>query len=222
MPFRDDLVQRTIQQITQTLAYLLGARDQASFERLMEVVDETYREQVGLRRQLMRHLDGDQLLDILSSAGHLDRERAFLVAELLRAEAEGLAARNRPVHPELRLKALDLTLAAALAGLDVDELPERVVEHQEALEEIELPEGTLWRLFHYRVARGGYAGAEDLLFEAIERFGPHGEAARQGRAFYRALHARSDRELRRGGLPRSEVREGEAELERTLRGLEAG
>lgn len=217
MPFRDDLVQRTIQQISQILAYLLGQRDQDSFERLIDVLDEVYGEQLGLRRDLMHHLDRESLLDILSSAGHLDRERAFMVAELLRAEAVGLAVRNRPVHPELRWKALDLTLAAALEGLDVEEVPERVAEHLEALGDTELPEATLWRLFGYRVAQGGYAGAEDLLFEALDRFGVDAEAARRGRAFYGELRRRKDGDLRRGGLPRPEVQEGAAELERRLR-----
>ncbi|MDZ7801707.1 MAG: DUF6483 family protein [Trueperaceae bacterium] len=219
MPIRDDLVLRTIRQISQILAYLMGQRDQATFERLIRELDQVYRDQLGVPRSLMHDLDGESLIEILSSTGRLDCERAFLLSELLRAEAIGMAARDRPVPPELRVKALNLALAAAAEGSDIEELPERINEHQEALDGVDLPEPTLWRLFDYRVQRGGYAGAEDLLFEALDRFGAGPTARDRGRAFYRDLRSQRDGALREGGLPREELEEGAAALEARLRAV---
>ena len=213
MPIRDDLVLRTIRQIAHVLAHLLGKRDQDAFERLLLELDAVYEGQLGMRRSLLHDLEGESLIAILSSTGTLDRDRAFLLSELLRAEAIGLATRDRPVPPELRLKALNLALAAADEDLDAEELPDRIVEHQEALAGADLPEPTLWRLFDHRVRRGGFAGAEDLLFEALDRFGAEPDRITRGRAFYRDLRTRTDAALGRGGLPREEIEEGAAALE---------
>ncbi|MEX2502554.1 MAG: DUF6483 family protein [Trueperaceae bacterium] len=220
MPIHNDLVLRTIQQISQILAHLLNQRDQATFERLTQELDQIYRNQLGVPRSLMHDLDGESLIEILSSTGRLDHERAFLLSEMLRAEALGLDARDRPVPPELRIKALNLVLAAAADGSDVEELPDRIVEHQQALDGVDLPEPTVWRLFDHRFRIGGFAGAEDLLFEALDRFGVGPEALERGRAFYGDLRDRTDAALRRGGLPRDEIEEGEATMEE--RGAAAG
>lgn len=213
MPIHNDLVLRTIRQISQILAHLLGQRDQATFERLTQELDQVYRNQLGVPRSLIHDLDGESLIEILSNTGRLDHERAFLLSEMLRAEAIGLDARARPVPPELRIKALNLALAAAAAGSDVEELPDRIVEHQRALAGVDLPEPTLWRLFDHRLHGGAFAGAEDLLFEALDRFEAGPELLQRGRAFYQDLRSRTDAALRRGGLPRDEIEEGEAALE---------
>ncbi len=216
MPLRDDYIQRTIEQIAQVLRYLLGQRDERAFEQLMQELDGAYDERLGSSRRLIRRLGSEELLATLSTTGQLDRERAYLMGVLLAVEAQALEARNRPVPPALRQKALDLLLAAAAEGLDVDELDGRILDLQHALRDVLLPEATLWRVFEYRVRRGGYAGAEDLLFEILERFGDDSTRRERARGYYAWLDRRSDAELERGGLPRPEVREGRAALEALL------
>lgn len=216
MPLRDDYIQRTIEQVVHVLRYLLGQRDERAFEQMMAELDAAYDERLGSSRALMRSLPTEELLATLSSTGRLDRERAYLIGVLFDVEARALAARDRPAPPELRLKALDLVLEAANDGLDLDEVPERVTGLQHELRAYALPEATLWRLLKYRLDRGGYGGAEDLLFEIVERFGSSELRAARGRDLYRWLDERSDAELERGGLPRPEVREGRAAFEATI------
>ncbi len=103
------------------------------------------------------------------------------------------------VPPELQLKALDLFLEARLEGLDLDDLPEQIGELQAALAEFSLPQATLLRLFECRRLQGGFVGAEDALYELLERFGAGDEMASRGRAFYRDLAQLSGPKLRAGG-----------------------
>lgn len=225
MPLKDDLIERTIEGLVASLRALLGGRDPQAFDAVMTEIEEAYRRHTGAGRALMHHLSSDDLLEILSSAGHVDREKAYLIAWLLHAEARALERSRTAVPPGLNTKALDLFVEAALAGLAPDEVAEPVAELQAALVGQDLPTATLERLFDYRVLRGGYAGAEDLLFELLDRL--DGLAARErlaarGRAFYRELDGLSDRQLREGGLPRVEVAEGRAAFEAGLQRVRGG
>ena len=216
MPIRDDLIQRTIEQIAEVIAYMLGQHDQAAFDEAAATIERAYREHTGSGRALMTRLGSDDLITILSTAGHFDKEKGYLVASLLWAEAQLLAVRHMAVPPELHLKALDLFLESGLEGLVMDDLNGHIVDLQVELEPFALPEATLWRLFEHRVGRGGYLGAEDLLYELLERFGSSEALASRGRAFYRELAAASDSKLRDGGLSREGVEIGSEEFEVAL------
>lgn len=220
MPIRDDMIQRTIEQIAQVIAYMLGKRDQTAFDEAAAAIDGAYQEHTGSGRALMQRLGSDDLVTILSTAGHFDREKGYLVASLLRAEGQLLAARQMAVPPELSLKSLDLFLESSLAGLVMDDLNDNIVDLQIALADFSLPERTLWRLFEYRQDRGGYIGSEDLLFELLERFGSGSEIASRGRRFYRELAELDLRSLERGGLTPEGVAIGAEEFEAAL--AEAG
>jgi hypothetical protein len=216
MPIRDDFIQRTIEQIAEVIAYMLGTRDQSAFDEAATFIEEAYREHTGSGRALMTKLTSDDLITILSTAGHFDKEKGYLVASLLWAEAQMLTARSMAVPPDLHLKALDLFLESSLEGLVMDDLNDNIVDLQVALEGFLLPEVTLWRLFDHRVKRGGYLGAEDLLFELLERFGPSEALTSRGRAFYRELAEVPEPKLRAGGLDHDGVGVGSEEFEMAL------
>ena len=216
MPIRDDMIQRTIEQIAQVIAYMLGQRDQTAFDQAASAIEAAYQAHTGSGRALMTQLGSDDLVAILSTAGHFDKEKGYLVASLLWAETQLLAARHMAVSPDLHLKALDLFLESSLEGLVMDDLNDNIVDLQAALSAYTLPEKTLWRLFDHRTRRGGYIGAEDLLFELLERIGPNDELVSRGRGFYRELAGVSDRKLQRGGLSREGVEIGVEEFEVAL------
>ncbi len=216
MPLRDDMIQRTIEQIVQVIAWVMGQRDEKAYAEAVEVIEAAYREHTGSGRELLTHLSSDDLIGILSTAGRFDREKGYLIATLLRAETTLLEVRHMAVPPELQLKALDLFLEVRLEGLDLDDLPEQIGELQAALAEFSLPQATLLRLFEYRRLQGGFVGAEDALYELLERFGADDEMASRGRAFYRDLAQLSGPKLRAGGLSPEGVEVGRDEFERAL------
>ncbi len=244
MPIRDDLILRMLDQIGEVVASVLSGRGPSSVQRAEEELASAYVELTGSSRALVARLGSEQILAILGAPARFNRERGYVLARLLEADAE-LAEANAPgpgsaaeagdgmgrwdearAHVEdRRLKALDLYLEAARAGLDEEDLDERIERLEVALAQVALPEPSHWRVFEHAAASGRFADAEDLLFEAVDRFGRGADTAARGRAFYRELETRSDAELEAGALPRAEVSEGraafEAELGRAL-GEEAG
>jgi hypothetical protein len=214
VPLKDDLIQRTIEQLDDTLreAVRLGA---GAYEAAILEIDAMYKRHLGGTRQLVHSLASEQLLEILSSAGPLDHEKTYLIASLLRAEAELIETQQ--LAARLRCKALDLFLEAEVAGLSLEGGTARIGELQSALAGRDLPAATLWRLFDFQKLQERYAGAEDVLFELLERFGSTADLIQRGRAFYQELLGLSDEVLEAGGLPRDEVEEGLQMLQEQLK-----
>ncbi len=87
--FREGYVERTIQQLRQTFARLLGKVDRAEAPALLDArLDDLYRDHLGLSRQVLGSLDA-------ASQARLLRERAPIAVELLRGEQALLAAAGR-------------------------------------------------------------------------------------------------------------------------------
>ena len=221
VPLKDDLIQRTLEQLAEVVRALGGLGDPNGVARVEATLQEAYREHTGADAALFRSLPSDQLLSVLSSAGVLDREKSFLLATLFGAEAALARAKGERAPVALQLKAFDLYLEAALAELDAEELDTNIAETRLELADFVLPEATQWRVLEYDTLRGRYADAEDGLFALLETFGPSDPLKARGRAFYRALQAKPDAALNAGGLPRTEVDEGLATFEARLEALAA-
>lgn len=221
MPLKDDLIQRTLEQLADVVRALSGLKSTQNIAAAEAALQEAYREHTGADATLFRQLSSDQLLRVLSSAGVLDREKSFLIATLFEAESTLAQAKGERAPVALQLKAFDLYLEAALAELATDTIDDTIAGMQRALAEFVLPEATQWRLLDYEVLRGRYAAAEDELFALLEQFGPSDFLNKRGRSFYRDLQARSDAELSAGGLPRAEVEEGLANFEARLETFDA-
>ncbi|UCH25777.1 MAG: hypothetical protein JSV66_17925 [Trueperaceae bacterium] len=216
MPLKDDLIQRTIEQLDDTLRDALRLGDEQVYDAAIREIDAMYKRHLGSTRQLVRNLASDQLLAILGSAGVLDREKAYLIASLLRAEASLIEDRGLAAPTQLQCKALDLFLEAELAGLGLEQAKAHIDELQRVLSGHDLPADTLWRQFDHQRANKSFAAAEDVLFELLERFGSTAELIQRGRAFYQELLGLSDEVLEAGGLPRDEVEEGLQALQEQL------
>ena len=217
MPLKDDLIQQTLKQLAATLQALSGPSDPQALEKAETSLKDAYRKHTGTEAALFRQLPSDQLLSVLSSAGVLDREKAYLIATLFETEVklQEKVGEGSPVG--LQLKALDLYLEAALAELDVDDLNDKIVSLSAELSEFVLPAATEWRLFEFEVMQRRYAEAEDRLFGLLRDLGPTPEVVRRGRRFYQGLQALSEEKLVAGGLPPGEVEEGRGAFELEVR-----
>lgn len=208
MPVRDDLILRTIEQLRQTLSWLLrGTTDVSALAQVQEQLEQAYRRHVGAGGEVVRRLPSEQVIEVMSSTGRLDPERAFVVAALLEVDAL-VPGTEAELAAALRLRALDLYAEAAKQRLGEADLHERIQRLQVELEGYELPPGTFRRLLEAEVADGRFAAAEDLLFDWLERDGLTDAVRQGGEAFYDELLQRDDAELEAGGLPRVEVLEG--------------
>ena len=214
MPLKDNFLTRVTEQTAKTVTTVMTLKDRAQFDEALAELDRAYRANTGSGGDIIHLLPSEQLIDLLGSSGTVDAEKCLIIAELLRVEAEVLEARDAQVSPALLLKSLDLLLEALLAEDTL--LPDytaRVEALEEKLEDYSLPPGTERRLFEFHALRGAYAEAEDRLFGLFERTRDP-ELLARGRRFYGALLAQSDEALERGGLPRGEVEEGLAALEK--------
>jgi hypothetical protein len=203
VPIRDELIERTVRQLSAMLARLVRsttsegdavlahvtpaegasgegtsgqhATSQASASevaRARQELDTLYRSHLGTTPELLHRLDAENLLDVLSSAGSVDGERAYLVAALFSAEASvelaGGAADDDALVLGLRERAFDLLLEAALSGLGEADLPTRIAALADSLSAASRRPATWERLHLFEHDRGAYARAEDALFGWLE------------------------------------------------------
>lgn len=208
MPLKDDMILRSLEQLAEVVRALAGTASSQTLEEAEVTLTRAYRQHTGSEATLFRQLPSEQLISVLSSAGALDKEKAYLIASMFDVDARLQQAKGGAPPVGLQLKALDLHLAAANADLDVEDNDEQIDKLLGELDGYILPEKTLWRLFDYQVIRGEYAEAEDGLFGLLETLGATPEVLTRGEQFYAHLRKISDAKLEAGGLPRDEVEEG--------------
>lgn len=89
----------------------------------------------------------------------------------------------------------------------INELVEKIIKY-------ELPNKTQFKLFQYYELIGCFGKAEDILYELIDI--KYRGILAEGKSFYERLLNRSDNELLNGNLPRDEVQEGLAQIEKEI------
>jgi hypothetical protein len=205
VPFRDDLIEHTVKQLNATLQKIL--QTPSDVYKAEAVLQEAYQKHIGTDGRLLKQLSSTEILSTMQTTGVLDKEKSYLIAALLDAEA-WVNEKAGQDSSETQLKALDLYLEAALANVGADDIHKRIARMMNALEAFVLPEVTEWRLFHYEVKREQFAKAESRLFEILESSNDIAKIRAQGYAFYKHLLKLNDDTLEKSNLPRTEVEEG--------------
>ncbi len=201
MPFRDDLIERTIEQLSQILSRML--LHQTSYAELESFVQQAYQKYTGIDGNILRQLSSQDILNTLSTTGQVDKEKAYLIAALLEAES----VISEQDQESLKLKALDLYLEVALADSGIEDTPQRIQKLAKELEGFILPKVTEFRLMDYDLKQGYYAQVEDRLFDLRGRLGIEAVKAK-GLESYSYLSKLSHDELEKGGLSQEEVQSG--------------
>jgi hypothetical protein len=192
------------------LAHVLGRKAAGEYREAVDAIDTFLEEVVGMDAGLVHHLDDDSLLAALSPQGNLDVDRALIVADMLKEQAEILDLQKMTQEAGLRrLRALNLYLEAFLTlGAEGDPVPfDKLEEVLVRFDEQTLPFGTLYNLAQYAENLGQYARAERYLLRLAEtpEFAPQMEA--ELTAYYQRLLEQSDAALKLGGLPRETVQQ---------------
>jgi Family of unknown function (DUF6483) len=135
----------------------------------------------------------------------------ILLADIFYEQGEILALHEGPeVARRSFLVALGLYLESARHGFVSLDLLKKVDALVQRMANSALPVPVLRRLIAYLEDRGLYATAEDTLYEWLEQDPQN--ARPEGLAFYERLLTKSDEDLARGNLPRTEVEEGRSKL----------
>lgn len=233
MAIRDELIQRTIQQIAQMLARLVTARTSQEitapeFAAAEQELDSLYLANLGTTRALIRRLGTEDLLDVMRSAGTVHAERAYVLGALLSTEAAITAkyeGADSAAAYAMRDSALDILLEAGAAQLGEPDLQERVDQLVHHVPQGEWPTERWGRLLRYETQRGRFSDAEDALFSWLERAGTSEERLKVADAandFYATLQSAEDKDLTSGGFSRDEIGEGQADFAERFAELFAG
>ena len=206
-----DYILRLAERLGRFLARIIYMQETNQNEEALILIDDAFRQSLGLTSGLINSLPEETLLAILSPRDVLNVELCFFVAALLKAEGDIFANLDKQDDSYYRhLKALNLFLELFLHGKSIDELDlfPNIDDLVQKLEEFELPLPTNQKLFRYYEKAGRYAKAEDVLFDMLEEDAlPHDMVA-EGIDFYQRLIAKSDDELLLGNLSREELAEG--------------
>lgn len=220
--FQNDYLLRMIQQITEALAtQIFQLKKEKKHDEALAAIGELLNRHSLPSLKMVHTLTLDQLLRLLSTNGQLAAAKVQTVAMLLTEEADILSARGgSDAYVASALKSLKLYLVLFQESLEngdkhnLTEASRPIEPLLDMLSPFELPPDLKLELMAYYEHTGQFSKAEDLLFELLDE----GQADIElGTLFYERLLKKDDRELITGNLPRNEIYDGIAELQRFTR-----
>lgn len=209
MPQKDDFLTRLQEQLVRTLERARYLDTVGQTEEALGTIRQAQRTLVGLDSDLLHRISSTDLLLLLGGTGVPDTEKCLHCAELLSAEV-AIRAAHGEADPAQAHKALDLYISALSAE------PGFAAHYGERLETLTqglgyaVSEAAQGQLVDVYTHAGRFDRAENWLYRWGE-LEPDAARARAG-VFYRTLLGLDDTVLEQGGLPRTEVEEGLANL----------
>ena len=211
---------RMIEQFFQALARILFKKTNKNYDGAIDEINLAYKKLFGLESELINSLPDFEIINMLKIGGGFEREKALIIAELVKEEGETRSLKNH--DPGIPVSAYMKSLGVYLFALN--EYDKKVFEENknkvdfllEQLKDYELSNFIKINLFRYYENTGRYADAENILFELL--VSDKAEMLKEGVSFYKRLLDLSDIELKRGNLPRAEVEQGLRTVEHKLRG----
>jgi hypothetical protein len=220
---RRDFIMNMIEKMTETVGrYMLGLTQQQKHDQAIEFIEEQLTKLGVPNSRMLRSVDDDTLLSLLSNRGQPDGDKMLLVAFLLGEEALVMEDRlkqeddrDAPLFIDtvaaLRMKVLLLLLVAHEEGYQSKsiDLGAKLREVTCALTPYHLPVTLCQKLFDYYVETGQYALAENRLYD-LKSAAP----LSIGKQFYEKLLEKSEEELGRGDFSIAEAEDGLREWRR--------
>ncbi len=213
-----DYIMRMINVLNTVLANALGLRKKREFPEALQELSNGAKTLLGIDHSLIDLLSPDQLMGLFGVDLEVATPKCYALGIILKEEAAvRLEMGDQQEADRLMVKSLSLLLDTLVAaGRPVEPRhTSSIDELEDGLRGVELPLELLKKSMRGREALKQYARAEDVLFEILER---EPEFIGEGLTFYGRLLDRGDAELTEGGLPRGEVLEGRAELEKRKAG----
>jgi hypothetical protein len=203
---------RMINLLATALARILFLKKANDFPQALVEIGKAYKHLLGADRLLLHQLSDVQLMELLGSDRTLASSKFYVVGMLLKEEGEVLQLQGKTDEghglyaTSLSLLIQSLLDAKSPAGANHTTAIDTLIEH---LHIYEIPTRLKERLFAYYEFTNRYDKAEDTLFELVEK---DANSVQPGIGFYRRLLNKTDEELMRGNLPRTEVEEGLSQM----------
>jgi tetratricopeptide (TPR) repeat protein len=169
---------------------------------------------LGLNPEAMDMLSDRDLLQLWRLGEDLDAERCALAAQIFKAEGEIYEDQGDLEKAGASFEK-SLSLLTETINFLKEKIPGELISSVDFLtthiDVDSIPTALQEKLFTTYGTIGRFSKAEDLLFDIIEA---DPSFITQGKQFYERLLKRTDDELVNGNLPREEVLEGLAQLNR--------
>lgn len=207
-----DYILRMIEQLSRVLSRALLKKDAKEYIEAVTEVKKAGKLFLGLNADAMDMLSDKDLLQLWQVGTDLDAERCALAAQLFKAEGE-IYEDQGDEEKALASYLKSLSLLTETINFLKEKIPHELIESvdffAEHLDITTLPFPLQQKVFTTYATIGRFGKAEDLLFEMIEEDATFAE---QGKRFYEQLLKHTDKELEQGNLPRAEVLESLAQL----------
>ena len=207
-----DYILRMIEQLSRFLAKALLMKEGKEYLEAVTEVKKAGKMFLGLSPEAMDALSDKDLIQLWRVAQDLDAEKCALAAQIFKAEGEvyeDQGDNEKAVTSYLK----SLSLLTETINFLKEKIPNELIATVDFLAEhldfTSLPFSLQQKVFTTYATIGRFAKAEDLLFEMVKE---DASFAGEGRRFYEQLLKRSDEDLEKGNLPRAEVLESLAQL----------
>jgi len=206
----EDYLMRLINMAISALLRIAGLKTAGKYQQAMQVFDEMLEQLLGMRANIVKELDDEAILDLLTNQDVLDIDRLVIAADLFKEEGDifmGLSKLSDGTRSYQR--ALNFYLIALLSGgseyvAGPDEKIEALVK---ILKNNELPPDIEYSLYVYNEEIGHFAAAEGYLSKLLQTPGFSQDMIVEYKDFQKRLLEKSDDELKNGGMSRSQVEE---------------
>ena len=203
-----DYLMRMIETLARVLAKLIFLKDAKNFPEALKELDSVTKKLLGIDRTFINNLSNDQLFNIIDPDKKLIAPKSYLLGVVLKEEAEiyGLQG-DEEASIKLYLRSLNLFLMGIDSSktlIEADHL-KKIEIVIDKLKEYEIPQYLKQKIFGFYEFSGKYDKAENLLYDLIEA---DSNFTSEGIQFYKRLLSKSEEELIKGNLPKTEVEEG--------------
>ncbi len=211
-----DYILRMFKLLGQALSRILFLKEIEKYDDALTEIDNATQTLLGLNIDIIERMPVSGLKDILGSDPELLHSRLYTAGALLKEKGQILELQEK--HDQVAsmyMKSLCLFMEEmpVFENLDYKKRVETIDFVIDRLSEYEIPIELKKRLAVYYEKTGKYDKMEDIIFEIIE---DDPGFLQNGISFYERLLLKSDAELDDGALPRIEVQEGLAELQKRM------
>ncbi|MCL5267383.1 MAG: DUF6483 family protein [Bacteroidetes bacterium] len=202
------------QMLGRALSRIIFFKETKSYAEALTEINNAAPAILGLNMDMLERIPVSGLRDVLGSDPALLHSKLYAAGVLLKEKAEILELQEGwDESARLYMKSLVLFVddLSALKDREDDREINSVDFVVDKLKDYELPVDLKQRLVLYFEITGRYDQAENTVFEIVEEDPGY---LKEGISFYERLLLKSDSELESGRLPRNEVEESLAELQK--------
>ena len=204
----EDYIMRMINQMVAVLAKLIGLKDAGQYQSAQQVIDQSLEQLLGLKPELLKHMDDSSILNLLTSQGELGTERLYILAELYRHEGDILIAQNRTqeaIFDYQRALSFYLQLPDDQKDQDSSKIKQKITDLFIELENVNLPVEILYQLFDFFERNGEFAFIEDVIARLLKSPEARPHIIPDIITYYEQLLVSSEWEVNSGGLSRAQA-----------------